>query len=67
MRVDVATDLRNTVNNLVQARPKGTTLAEQVQAAHLKIDQRVGEGTLAYEVGERLHDDIAALGRALAA
>ncbi|GAA1413821.1 hypothetical protein GCM10009662_59060 [Catellatospora coxensis] len=67
VRVDVATDLRNTVNNLVQARPKGTTLAEQVQAAHLKIDQRVGEGTLAYEVGERLHDDIAALGRALAA
>ncbi|MEU8007832.1 serine/threonine-protein kinase [Catellatospora sp. NPDC049111] len=67
VRVDVATDLRNTVNNLVQAKPKGAVLAEQVQAAHLKIDQRVGEGTLDHAVGERLHGDVAALGRALAA
>ncbi|GAA2401789.1 hypothetical protein Cme02nite_57990 [Catellatospora methionotrophica] len=67
VRVDVATDLRNTVNNLVRARPTGAGLAEQTQAVHLKIDQRVGEGTLAYEVGERLHDDVAALARALAA
>ncbi|WP_155370451.1 serine/threonine-protein kinase [Catellatospora vulcania] len=67
VRVDVATDLRNTVNNLVQARPKGAQLAAQAQAAHVKIDQRVGEGTLAYEVGEQLHADIAALARALEA
>lgn len=65
VRTDVATDLRNTVNNMVQARPKGALLAAQAQAAHEKIDQRVGEGSLAWEVGEQLHADIAALARAL--
>ncbi|GIF99751.1 hypothetical protein Cci01nite_48450 [Catellatospora citrea] len=68
VRTDVATDLRNTVNNLVQARPTGALLAAQVQAAHAKIDQRVGEaGTLAWEVGEQLHRDVAALARSLEA
>jgi serine/threonine-protein kinase len=67
VRDDVATDLRNIVNNLATSELTGAELAAEVAAVHRRIDLRVNEATLAWDTGQRLHGGIDALARALAA
>ncbi|MEV4410730.1 serine/threonine-protein kinase [Catellatospora sp. NPDC049609] len=67
LRSDVAVDLRNLVNNLVNSRATGARLTTEVKSVYSKIDSRVGEGTLAHDAADRLRTDVAAIARAMSA
>jgi hypothetical protein len=62
IRPDVATDLLNLIRNLSGAGPP--ELDRRVDELHRKIDQRVGEGSLAAARAAVLRSRLADLGRA---